>query len=264
MKAILLSLCCLALGAGATACSKSGDKKDVAAVAQDTMLLHDLAEANRNTATVETTDTTEALVRAKGGAGPGALTTGSGSPQTSSPRPAGSSPQNTTLSSDLPRPEVTRPEPRPDVNRPEPRPEVSRPQTSGRVAPTRANDTGPTTVPTRPISSGQSSSGDPCDSPAVSDQRACLNRSIATNDAELNRVYQDLIAQARLSGGAALEERFRVSQRAWVDRRDLECRRQTPVQEGRLWARGMGRCLAEYSDRRTSELQRSLNNLRGQ
>ena len=108
------------------------------------------------------------------------------------------------------------------------------------------------------------SSGDPCDSPTMTDQRSCLNRSIASNDADLNRVYRDLIAQSRQSGGAELEERFRQSQREWVDRRDTECRQQTSAAEGRLWARSMSRCLANFSDQRVSELQRSLNQLRGQ
>jgi uncharacterized protein YecT (DUF1311 family) len=98
----------------------------------------------------------------------------------------------------------------------------------------------------------------------MSDQRSCLNRAIASNDAELNRVYQDLVRQARLSGGADLEERTRQSQRNWIDRRDVECRQQNGVSEGRLWARGMARCLGEYSDRRVPELQRSLNQLKGQ
>jgi uncharacterized protein YecT (DUF1311 family) len=121
-------------------------------------------------------------------------------------------------------------------------------------------------VPNRmtPAGNGDPSSDDPCDSPSTSSQRSCLNRAIASNDADLNRVYQDLIAQARRAGGADLEERFRVSQRAWVDRRDIECRRENTVQEGRLWARAMARCLADYSNRRTSELQRSLSQLRGQ
>lgn len=105
--------------------------------------------------------------------------------------------------------------------------------------------------------------GDPCDSPAAEDQRTCINRSIARSDVDLNRVYQELIAQARRSGGAELEERFRVRQRAWIITRDRECREKTRQQEGKLWARPRGQCLAEYSARRTAELQQSLNNLRG-
>lgn len=227
----LTILCSLALIAGLAGCSKAGgDKKVVAEVEQDTMLLHDLAEANRNTATAGT-DTTMAIVQ-RGGVGPGALTSGSVTPASG---------------------ESTTPTPRPVTRIP---------------APTRANDaSAPTTVPTRTSTDGSSqasSSGDPCDSPSMSDQRSCLNRSIASNDAELNRVYQDLIRQARLSGGAELEERTRQSQRNWIDRRDVECRQQNSVTEGRLWARGMARCLGDYSDRRVPELQRNLNQLRGQ
>jgi uncharacterized protein YecT (DUF1311 family) len=98
----------------------------------------------------------------------------------------------------------------------------------------------------------------------MSDQRSCLNREIATNDAGLNRVYQDLISQARTSGGAELEERFRQRQRDWVNRRDADCRQQATIADGHLWARDMAACLADYSRRRTSELQSSLNQLRGQ
>jgi uncharacterized protein YecT (DUF1311 family) len=98
----------------------------------------------------------------------------------------------------------------------------------------------------------------------MSDQRSCLNRAIATNDADLNRIYQDLISQARTSGGPELEERFRQRQRDWVNRRDVDCRQQATIADGHLWARDMAGCLADYSRRRTSELQSSLNQLRGQ
>jgi uncharacterized protein YecT (DUF1311 family) len=97
----------------------------------------------------------------------------------------------------------------------------------------------------------------------VEDQRTCLNRSIARSDVNLNRVYQELVAQARTSGGSELEDRFRDQQRTWVFTRDEECRRQTRSQEGELWARVRARCLADYSAKRTSQLQESLNSLRG-
>ena len=125
--------------------------------------------------------------------------------------------------------------------------------------PLRANDaSGPTTVPER---LSPASSGDPCDSPAPVDQRSCLNRSIVQNDADLNRTYQDLLAQARKSGGTDLEQRFRQSQRDWVNQRDIECRGSG---DGALWARERARCLAGHSTSRAAELQRSLNSLRGQ
>lgn len=193
----------LTLLAVVSSCSGSG-KTDTPEVAQDTMLLHDLAQANRNTAAMDADTAIPAVVREQGST--------SGSPAMIEPR--------------------------------------------------RATDTpGPTRVP--PVQAGEAI-GDPCESPAAADQRTCLNRSIARADVSLNRVYQELIAQARISGGSGLEERFREAQRQWVFTRDNECRNQTRSQEGTLWASVRARCLADFSARRTGELQRSLNSLRGQ
>jgi uncharacterized protein YecT (DUF1311 family) len=107
-------------------------------------------------------------------------------------------------------------------------------------------------------------SGDPCDNPDLTSQRYCLNRSIASNDADLNQAYQDLISQARKSGGSDLEDRFQQSQRDWINQRDADCTSQTQSQDGKLWARARARCLADYSAKRTAELQRNLSSLRGQ
>ena len=203
---------CVAFIAVVVGCRESKKKPDVVSVAQDTMLLRDLAEANRNTAAAATVDNSlNTVVR---------------------PSPADSA----KLTSGL-----------------------------RLTPPVRANDApAPTMVPTRqPLASGSASpsSGDPCDSPDADDQRACLNRSIVQNDADLNRIYQDLLAQSRKSGGAELEQRFRDSQRDWVNERDDACR---TAGDGSLWARARGRCLADYSAKRTAELRRSLNSLRGQ
>ena len=203
---------CVALIAVAAGCRDSKKKSDVVSVAQDTMLLRDLAEANRNTAAAATVDNS----------------------------------LNTVV---------------------RPSPTDSAKLTSGTrlTPPVRANDApGPTMVPIRqPPASGSASpsSSDPCDSPDADDQRACLNRSIVQNDGDLNRIYQDLLAQSRKSGGAELEQRFRDSQRDWVNERDDACR---TAGDGPLWARARGRCLADYSAKRTAELRRSLNSLRGQ
>jgi len=109
----------------------------------------------------------------------------------------------------------------------------------------------------------QRSSRDPCNSPAPVDQRSCLNRSIAANDVDLNRTYQELLAQARKSGGAELEDRFQQSQRDWINQRDADCTAQERSENGKLWAKARARCLADYSAKRTTDLQRDLNNLRG-
>ena len=198
------------------ACGRSEDKTATPVAVQDTMLLHDLAQANRNTAIADMDTTIPVIVRSRPTDGEVQEIAG-----------VGGNPENArqilTPSAGTPRP------PR--------RPPVA------------------TTPP--------ASLGDPCDSPAAEDQRTCLNRSIARSDVNLNRTYQDLITQARTSGGEELEERFRQQQRTWIITRDEECRNQTRSQEGTLWARVRGQCLADYSAKRTSDLQSSLNRLRG-
>jgi uncharacterized protein YecT (DUF1311 family) len=236
MKAFFsVSTALLVAVAGITGCSKETKTKadTTTATTQDTMLLRDLAEANRNTATAAAADNSLGTVRMAGdtvllsGQRPTNVTNGSASVGEVSPSPT---------------PRLT--------------------------PPLRANDAPrPTTVPVSrsPASSvATRASRDPCDSPTLTDQRYCLNRSIAENDADLNRTYQELIAQARKSGGADLEERFRQSQREWVNQRDADCSSQTETRDGKLWARTVGRCLANYSSRRTAELSRSLSSLRGQ
>lgn len=226
----------LAFSTSVVGCRKGTKAKEVAAVAQDTMLLHDLAEANKNTAAAAAADNSLNTMVASGSS---TLT----SSQTPQNRPADSrvitSPPPTNPSALTSRPRLT--------------------------APTTANDApAPTTVPLeRSPASARPSSGDPCDSPTTVDQRTCLNRSIVTNDAGLNSTYQELIAQARKSGGSELEERIRQTQREWVNERDANCRPDAQS-AGRLWARSVARCLANYSDKRTAELRRTLEGLRGQ
>jgi uncharacterized protein YecT (DUF1311 family) len=219
-------------------CRKEGEAKSkaqVAQVAQDTMLLHDLAEANKNTAAASALDNSLNTVRTN---------------------PDGS----TTLVSSQTGSSARVPSPTGGL--------TPTPTNSPRLTPPlQANDAAPTTVPlTRsPASSAATrSNGDPCDSPTTIDQRYCLNRSIASNDADLNRTYQDLMAQARKSGGSELEDRFQQSQREWVNQRDADCIARTPTEGGKLWARSRARCLADYSAKRTEELRRNLSSLRGQ
>src|SRR3984893_4510705 len=66
---------CLAMLAAGLGCRKDPKAKNVASVGQDTMLMHDLAEANRNTAAASALDnslntvrTTSGTVPASGGA----------------------------------------------------------------------------------------------------------------------------------------------------------------------------------------------------
>jgi len=222
----------LGLIAGGLGCSKS-KASDTAAASQDSMLLRDLAEANKNTAAAAAVDNSLNTVRTTGdGSIPVAGSEGSQSGLTNArivPRPSPAGSQVLTSG--------TRPAP-----------------------PLKANDaSGPTTVSTD--LSPARGTGDPCDSPAAVDQRSCLNRAIVENDADLNRAYQELLAQSRKSGGPELEQRFRQAQRDWVNEREAECRGSG---EGTLWARQRARCLADHSTRRTAELKRNLNSLRGQ
>jgi uncharacterized protein YecT (DUF1311 family) len=224
-------LACLALQMGNLGCSDSKKKPEVANVAQDTMLLHDLAEANKNTAAAAAVDNSLNTVK----------TTGD---QTLTPTQSAS---------------VTTPTP---VTRAVPRPAAS--NSGGLISASTTTDTsiirvgGRQAIRNRPKTP---STGDPCDSPDPVDQRSCLNRSIVQNDADLNQTYQELLAQSLKSGGSGLQDRFRQSQREWINTRDSECQ---GAGDGALWARARARCLADYSAKRTAELQRSLNSLRGQ
>jgi uncharacterized protein YecT (DUF1311 family) len=243
---MFFGLAAIAVGAGCNNSKK--ETQVVAAVPQDTMLLRDLAEANRNTAMAAAADNSLNTVRTTDDALTGAQ---SPTPEThvvERPSPAASQ----VLTSG------TRTIEAGSSN--------GSAQPAASASPPAASP--PATVTRRPprttsTSTSSSSSGDPCDSPAPVDQRTCLNRSIVENDADLNRTYQELIEQSRKSGGPDLEERFRQAQREWINTRDRECLEKTGGQ-GALWARARGRCLAEYSDRRTAELRNSLNSLRGQ
>jgi uncharacterized protein YecT (DUF1311 family) len=214
---------------GSLACRKGDRSPEVARAAQDTMLLRDLAEANKNTAAANTVDNSLNTVR-----------TG---PDASLPAMVDAAAQSRT-------PE-TRVVPRP--------PSLTSGERPGSQS--RSNDSALGANGARLTNGTRQSFGDPCDSPAPVDQRSCLNRSIVQNDADLNRTYQDLLAQSRKSGGLELEERQKQSQRDWINTRDSECQSSG---QGALWARARARCLADLSARRTAELQRTLNSLRGQ
>src|ERR1700674_5408826 len=208
---------------GSLACRKEKKSLEAASAVQDTMLLRDLAEANKNTAAANALDNSLNTVRTAADASLPAMVDAAAQSRTPETRV-------------VPRP--------PSGERP-----GSQPRSSDSAL--GANGTRLT----------RQSSGDPCDSPAPVDQRSCLNRSIVQNDADLNRTYQDLLAQSQKSGGPELEERLKQSQRDWINTRDSECQSSG---QGALWARARAHCLADYSAKRTTELQRTLNGLRGQ
>jgi uncharacterized protein YecT (DUF1311 family) len=229
---------CLVLMVSVVACSKDPKANAAATAAPDTMLMHDLAEANRNTAAASAMDNSLNTVKTSSGTAPAVGAVPQGQPSETKVVPRQSSSGSEVLTSG------TRMSP-----------------------PTKATDaSGGTNVSLdrSPATGLQRASRDPCNSAAAVDQRSCLNRSIATNDADLNRTYQELLDQARKSGGSELEDRFQQSQRDWVNQRDTDCTSQTPSDNGKLWAKARARCLADRSATRTAELQKNLNNLRGQ
>jgi uncharacterized protein YecT (DUF1311 family) len=218
---------------GGCSSSKQKTAETTPSTPQDTMLLRDLAEANKNTSSAAVEDNSLNTLRTTGAESSAAGVTGTETPQTHIEiRPSGS--PNTSAAT----PKMV--------------------SAGSSDTPTRKT----TRRPARVLSALPTSSGDPCDSPAAADQRTCLNRSIVANDADLNSTYQEVLAQANKSGGPDLEERIRQAQRDWVNERDVACR---PDNGGTgLWARPVARCLADYSARRTAALQRTLNGLRGQ
>jgi hypothetical protein len=181
--------------AAATACNNSKKETQPTATApEDTMLLHDLAEANKNTANAAAQDNSLTALKAGG--------------DTQAAMPANVSGPTATAQTQI----VSRPTPvSSDAVRPAGNVTASTPTTARTRSDARTDDSNRTT--TRTTVSHAASSGDPCDSPAAADQRTCLNRYIVANDADLNQTYQDLIAQSKKSGGPELEERLREDQR---------------------------------------------------
>lgn len=239
-------LCVGFLGAIAACNGSKKEAQPTATAPEDTMLMHDLAEANKNTANAAALDNSLTAVKTGGDSTTSSAVGGpSATPQTQ----VVSRPTNVSTDATRPAATVATPGSVPTT--------TTRPRTE-----IRSGDSNKATTRTT-VSHASSPSGDPCDSPAAADQRTCLNRYIVANDADLNQTYQDLIAQSRKSGGPELEERLREAQRAWVNDRDMACRRTGDDANG-LWARPVARCLADYSTKRTAELRRTLSSLRGQ
>ncbi len=108
-----------------------------------------------------------------------------------------------------------------------------------------------------------------CSSPALADQRACIAAHLARNDAGLNQVYNDVIAAMRRRASTAPGDpdppevqRLRAVQRAWIARRDAECRQRGRGREGPLWAPQRAQCLEDLSLARGRELSNTLARLR--
>jgi uncharacterized protein YecT (DUF1311 family) len=107
-----------------------------------------------------------------------------------------------------------------------------------------------------------------CASPRAADQQRCLTVYLASYDARLNRTYQSLVdalvRQAGTPTGAAEPQsvrRLRAAQRAWLQRRDAECRASGRITEGPLWAPSRARCLGDQATQREHELAAELRGL---
>lgn len=110
-------------------------------------------------------------------------------------------------------------------------------------------------VDTQPAPAVAAATG--CASPAMADQRACLDDLLAASDRELTSVYQALLRSVEERDGAGAVEDVRSRQRAWLQRRDSACRSPAAV-DGQLWARERAACMARQSDARALELAREL------
>lgn len=107
-----------------------------------------------------------------------------------------------------------------------------------------------------------------CNSPTLENQSECVRVSLAAADARLNRIYRALMTEMRIHEGVKpgakdppSVQRLRVSQRAWLVDRDVECRRRGRGREGALWARSRVRCLGQFSNRRANELADNFSRL---
>ena len=107
-----------------------------------------------------------------------------------------------------------------------------------------------------------------CTSATLENQSECLRALLPAADARMNRIYRALITEMRLQEGVkagardpASVQRLRVAQRAWLVRRDTECRRRGKGKEGTRWARPRVKCLGEFANRRANELSDDFSRL---
>ncbi len=101
-----------------------------------------------------------------------------------------------------------------------------------------------------------------CRSAAADDQRLCLLGRLESADAQMTRVYQDVIAGYRRAAGGAREpatvRALRAEQRQWLVSRDRLCRARTRGREGPLWGAARVPCFAEMATLRTNALASRL------
>ena len=126
----------------------------------------------------------------------------------------------------------------------------------------------PPATKSAPVNAPRLSGTRACNSPTLENQSECLRALLPAADARMNRVYRALITEMRLQekvppGGKdpASVQRLRVAQRAWLVKRDTDCRRRGKGKEGSRWARPRVQCLGQFANRRANELADNFSRL---
>jgi uncharacterized protein YecT (DUF1311 family) len=101
----------------------------------------------------------------------------------------------------------------------------------------------------------------PCDEARTQvEMNECADRQYQKADAELNRVYQQLM---RASGGK--DAKLKTAQLAWIKFRDAECDYEAAFNEGgSMQPMTYSFCLADVTTARTKQLRESLKEVQAQ
>ncbi|MFL6230794.1 MAG: lysozyme inhibitor LprI family protein [Pyrinomonadaceae bacterium] len=102
---------------------------------------------------------------------------------------------------------------------------------------------------------------DPCpEAHTQLDMNECADRQYRKADAELNRVYQELM---RASGGS--DQKLKAAQLAWLKFRDAECDYQAAFNEGgSMQPMTYSFCLADVTASRTKQLRETLKEVQAE
>jgi uncharacterized protein YecT (DUF1311 family) len=101
----------------------------------------------------------------------------------------------------------------------------------------------------------------PCDEARTQvEMNECADREYKKADAELNRVYQQLM---RASGGK--DAKLKAAQLAWIKFRDAQCDYEAAFNEGgSMQPMTYSFCLADVTGARTKQLRESLKEVQAQ
>jgi serine/threonine-protein kinase len=142
------------------------------------------------------------------------------------------------------------------------------PRESTTTAPTRETASAPpapappAAAPGAPATRGATTLDERCRSATAADQRFCLLGRLEDTDAQMTRVYQEVIAGYRRAAGGEREpaavRALRAEQRQWLVSRDRLCRARTRGSEGPLWGAARVPCFAEMATLRTNALSTRL------